>query len=49
LKILSGTGEERERAHVLCAKSIQASKIEVSWAVGDSIPHSVTIMFILGS
>jgi hypothetical protein len=30
-------------------KSIPASKIEVSWAMGDSVPHSVPFWFLIGS
>jgi hypothetical protein len=40
---------ERERTHVLDEKSIPASKIEVSWTMDDSIPHSVPTRFLLGS
>ncbi len=36
-KFLSGTLRKRERARVLDEKSIPASKIEVLWAMGDSI------------
>jgi hypothetical protein len=32
---------------VLDEKSIPASKIEVSWAMGDSIPHSLPTWFLL--
>jgi hypothetical protein len=35
------------RAHVIDEKFIPASKIEVSWAMGDSIPHSVPTWFLL--
>jgi hypothetical protein len=38
---ISDTLRKRERAHVLDEKSIPASKIDVSWAMDDSIPHSV--------
>jgi hypothetical protein len=49
MKILikSHTIKKQERAHVLDEKSISASKMEVSWAMGVSIPHSVTIWFLL--
>jgi hypothetical protein len=30
-------------------KSIPASKIEVSWTMGDSIPHAIPTWFLLGS
>ncbi len=43
---------ERERmhiAHVLDEKFIPTFKIEVSWAMGDSIPFSVSTWFLLGS
>jgi hypothetical protein len=36
---------EKERGD---EKSIPASKIEVSWAMGDSIPHSVPTWFLEG-
>jgi hypothetical protein len=46
---LSDTLRKRERAHVrvLDEKSIPAFKIEVSWAMGDSIPHSVSPRFLI--
>ncbi len=37
---------EREIAQVLDEKSIPASKIEVSWAMGDSVPYSVPTWFL---
>jgi hypothetical protein len=43
---------ERERGH-MCRiqndKSNPISKIDVSWAMGDSIPHSVLTWFLLRS
>ncbi len=48
--------KKRQRPHVLDEKSIPASKIEVSWAIGDSVltaPHSVPYLiptrFLLSS
>ncbi len=45
-KFLSDTVIKREKAHLLDEKSILASKIETSWAVGDSILHSVPTRFL---
>jgi hypothetical protein len=42
-KFLSDTVIKREKAHKLDEKS----KIETSWAMGDSIPHSVPARFLL--
>jgi hypothetical protein len=49
MNFFSDTLRKRERAHATDDKSIPASKIEVSWAISDSIPHSVPNWFILGS
>jgi hypothetical protein len=46
---ISDTLRKRERAHVLDEKSIPASKIEVSWAMDDFVPHSVRTQFLPGS
>jgi hypothetical protein len=41
---------ERERGHMFKIKKfIPASKIEVSWAMGNSISYSVPTWFLLGS
>ncbi len=36
---------KREQTHVLDEKSIPASKIQASWAVCDSVPHSCSTLF----
>ncbi len=43
---IADTNRKKERAHVLDEKSFPASKIEVSWATGDSIPHPVPTWFL---
>jgi hypothetical protein len=48
-KFLSDPLSKRERAHVRDEKSIPASKTVVSWAMDDSISHSVPSWFLLGS
>jgi hypothetical protein len=42
----SYTLRKKEWAHVQDEKSISASKIEVSWAMGDSVPY---YRFLLGT
>ncbi len=49
MKILSVSLRKKERAHVIDKKSIPASKIEVEWAMDDSIPYSVPNWFLLGN
>jgi hypothetical protein len=39
----------REKANALDERSRTASKFEVSWEMGDSLPYSVPTWFLLGS
>jgi len=45
MKFLSDTPIDRERARVLDEKFIPAYKNEVSWPMGDFIPHLVLTRF----
>jgi hypothetical protein len=49
MNFFSDALRKRERAHATDDKSIPASKIEVSWVMGDSIPHPIPTLSLLGS